>query len=334
MQATGLNSVESLREQVNKLTWYHIIDLGNGIVTPGIYDHRPLLHHYGFPESLLGKTVLDIGTASGFFAFEFEKRGASRVVATDLPRWTDHDVSPKYRAQLSDEEFELYLKDPFLLAKNALNSKVVKREISIYEMSPETVGEFDLVFCGSLLQHLTDPIKALFSIREVTREQAIVATMIDLSPSEEPRALFLNQVHKMSWWAPNLTCLVRMVESAGFEHAEIVSTFNLVSVDGTINVPHAVIKAWVDWPDTNASAGSRSSKNAISAVLASRQTDSAALGPTSWWILLRKAWEIVRQEGAKAFWKHRKVYARLGVKKLVVAVKHRLDRIEANLSDY
>lgn len=228
----------------------------------------------------------------------------------------------------------LYLKDPFLLARKVLNSKVVKREISIYEISPETVGEFDVVFCGSLLQHLTDPVRALFNIREVTREQAIVATMIDLSPSEEPRALFLNQVHEMSWWAPNLTCLVRMVESAGFEHIEIVSTFNLVSVDGIINVPHAVSKAWVDWPDTNASADSSSSKNAVAAVLASRQADPAVLGPTSWWVLPRKAWGIVRQGGAKAFWKHRRVYARLCLKKLVVAVKHRLDRIEANLSDY
>jgi tRNA (mo5U34)-methyltransferase len=334
MQATNLNNVESLGEQVGKLTWYHTIDFGNGIVTPGIYDHRPLLYHYGFPESLVGKTVLDIGTASGFFAFEFEKRGASKVVATDLPRWTDHDVSPEYRAQLSDEEFGSYLKDPFSLAQKALNSKVTKKEISIYEISPETVGEFDVVFCGSLLQHLTDPIKALFNIREVTREQAIVATMVDLLPSEEPRALLLNQVHEMSWWAPNLTCLVRMVKSAGFEHVEIVSTFNLVSVDGTINVPHAVIRAWVDWPEANASTGSSSAKNAVLAVLASRQADPAVLGPIPWWVLLRKAWEIMRQEGIKAFWKHRRVYARLCLKKLVVTMKHRLDRVEANLSDY
>jgi tRNA (mo5U34)-methyltransferase len=334
MQATNLGAVESLREQVSKLTWYHTIDLGNGIVTPGIYDHRPILYHYGLPESLVGKTVLDIGTASGFFAFEFEKRGASKVVATDLPRWTDHDVSPKYRAQLSNEEFESYLKDPFSLAKKVLNSKVVKKEISIYEISPETVGEFDVVFCGSLLQHLTDPVRALFNIREVTREQAIVATTIDLLPSEEPRALFLNQVHEMSWWAPNLACLVRMVESAGFDRVETVSTFNLVSVDGITNVPHVVIRAWVDWPGANASAGSSSSKNAVAAVLASRQADPAVLGPIPRWVLLRQAWEIVRQEGAKTFWKNRKVYARLCLKKLVVAVKHRLDRIEANLSDY
>ena len=334
MQAANLNFVENLREQVGKLTWYHTIDLGNGIVTPGIYDHRPLLYHYGLPESLVGKTVLDIGTASGFFAFEFEKRGASKVVATDLPRWTDHDVSPKYRAQLSDEEFESYLKDPFSLAKKVLNSKVIKREISIYEISPETVGEFDVVFCGSLLQHLTDPIKALFNIREVTREQAIVATMIDLSPSEKPRALFLNQGDKMTWWAPNLTCLVRMVESVGFEHVEIASTFNLVSVDGKFNTPHAVVKAWVNWPDAHTSVSSSPSKDAIAAVLASRQADTAVLGPIPWWGLPKKAWKIVQQEGAKAFWKHSKVYIRLCLKKWVVAVKHRLDRIEANLSDY
>ena len=39
-----------------------------------------------------GMTVLDIGPAHGFFAFEFERRGAI-VTTAELPSWSEHDVS-------------------------------------------------------------------------------------------------------------------------------------------------------------------------------------------------------------------------------------------------
>ena len=52
--------------------WHHSIDLGDGVVTPGLKGHQyhdaelELLH---LPD-LEGKSVLDIGTWDGFYAFE------------------------------------------------------------------------------------------------------------------------------------------------------------------------------------------------------------------------------------------------------------------------
>src|ERR1700731_2711313 len=34
--------------------WYHSIEFPDGTVTPGFYDHRELLAHYGLPDDLLG----------------------------------------------------------------------------------------------------------------------------------------------------------------------------------------------------------------------------------------------------------------------------------------
>lgn len=59
--------IEKIKRHVEKLNWYHALDLGNNIITPGVYDHRPYLAYYGFPEDLTNKTALDIGAASGFF---------------------------------------------------------------------------------------------------------------------------------------------------------------------------------------------------------------------------------------------------------------------------
>src|SRR5437762_14307411 len=78
--------------------WYHTIELGNGLISRGIYDHRSVVGYYGFPDSLHGKTCLDVATANGFFAFEMERRGAARVVAIDAPSLSDLDLLPRVRA--------------------------------------------------------------------------------------------------------------------------------------------------------------------------------------------------------------------------------------------
>jgi hypothetical protein len=44
--------------------WYHTVELGNGLVTPGDYDFRDQINSFGFPEDLRGKRVLDIGSAT------------------------------------------------------------------------------------------------------------------------------------------------------------------------------------------------------------------------------------------------------------------------------
>ena len=68
------------------ISWYHSIDLGGGVVTPGNPpDGR--MRRRASPGSR-GRTVLDIGAWDGFWSFEAEARGASRVVAMDHYAWS------------------------------------------------------------------------------------------------------------------------------------------------------------------------------------------------------------------------------------------------------
>jgi SAM-dependent methyltransferase len=234
---------EKLRHQVEAVPWYHTLDLGNGLVTRGFYDHRPYLPYYGLPEDLTGKTALDVGAASGFFSFEMERRGA-KVTAVDLPAWLDHDFGPCYVPDQTPEEGLHYLRDPILLARQALGSRIEKVEMTIYDLSPETVGTYDLVFCGSLLLHLTDPIRALWRLQSVTREQAIIATAIRPDNGNEPLALFVGHHRGDTWWLPNRVSFAAMVRSAGFVGWEWVSEFQLDYRDGRPGLLHAVIRAW------------------------------------------------------------------------------------------
>src|SRR4029079_19449183 len=79
---------EALRAEVATRTWFHTIDLGDGVVTPGHKDTRDEVRHFRIPDDLTGTRVLDVGAFDGFYAFEAERRGASRVVACDHWSWT------------------------------------------------------------------------------------------------------------------------------------------------------------------------------------------------------------------------------------------------------
>jgi tRNA (mo5U34)-methyltransferase len=229
--------------RMNKLEWYHTVELAPGVFTPGRYDHRAYLHHYPLPDDLTGRRALDVGAASGFFSFELERRGAA-VTALDLPTWMDHDFGPRYRADRPLSEAERYLREPLAFAKEARGSSVDTVYASVYDLDPEIHGMFDLVFCGSMLLHVTDPMRALWRIREVTGGEAIIATGISKDRRKRPLAEFHGAHDGTIWWLPNRTGLERMLEAAGFDGWDWVSTFRLDPVDGSRGIEHGVVRAW------------------------------------------------------------------------------------------
>lgn len=185
-KATVSYEGETIRADDPRLDgWYHTIELAPGVVTRGVYDHRPSVGKVGLPASLAGKTALDVATGDGFWAFELERRGAEQVVAIDVRKVGDYDLVPSIRASRPPEWFE---SDPFVrfkLAHTVRGSRVAYRKCNVYELSPQAVGTFDVVYCGSLLMHLFNPLQALINIRSVTRELAVVETG-GLEPSEYP----------------------------------------------------------------------------------------------------------------------------------------------------
>jgi tRNA (mo5U34)-methyltransferase len=200
--------------------WYHTIDLGGGVVTPGWMDLRPVVARLPWPD-VRGKRCLDVGTYDGFFAFELERRGAAAVVATDISDHAQWDWpraarrrGAAYLAEVAGEKGR-----GFEVAREALGSSVEKREISVYDLSPEAVGQFDVVVCGSLLLHLKDPVRALEAIRSVCSGWLLSAEQIDplltlLSPRRP--ANWFRAGHQTQWQIPNVAALRAMVESAGF----------------------------------------------------------------------------------------------------------------------
>ena len=70
-------------------------------VTPGLYDYRATLDNFHFPENMEGMTVLDVGSATGFFAFEFERRGTLYVPPNCLRSATSRSLPRPERGKLA-----------------------------------------------------------------------------------------------------------------------------------------------------------------------------------------------------------------------------------------
>ena len=234
----------------SRFYWYHTIDLGNGLVTPGLYDYRDTLKDFPFPEDMSGMTVLDVGSATGFFAFEFERRGA-RVVSTELPSLRDLDRFPGQSVENSlkkiermifpdgleldsmrrgDSAQELYrclLDGPFQFCKERLGSRVERYYSTIYDLTAEKAGVqggFDLVFVGDVLVHTLYPLKALAALAPLCRGQLIFAQMLPEGPQEPPAMLYVGggdpEEDHISWWLPNQSCLMQMLTKLGFPVVE------------------------------------------------------------------------------------------------------------------
>jgi tRNA (mo5U34)-methyltransferase len=173
--------------------------------------------------------VLDVGTCDGFWAFEMERRGAAEVVATDLDSLADYDVPRQKRDLIVDRGEETLAEvglqpvgSGFKLAHELLGSKVKREIVNVYELSPEKVGTFDIVFVGYLLVHLRDPQTALENIFSVARDKVVVVEPVarDLEGLDRPVSSYVGTSYLGIWWEHNTRSWELMMHTAGFERIE------------------------------------------------------------------------------------------------------------------
>jgi tRNA (mo5U34)-methyltransferase len=233
-------AIERLRERFEEIGWYHTQELAPGLVTPGMFDLRPLIKHYGVPDDLTGKRVLDVGTFEGFWAFELERRGAD-VTAIDVDRIQDLDWPPRLRPAEDGRRGE-----GFELARAALGSSVNRVGMSIYDATPDALGgQFDLVFCGSVLIHLRDPMLALERMAALCRGQLILAEEYSrrLAWTRLKLAEFRGDTPWSTWWRPAPRTWLSMVEVAGFRDVSERGRFSMRFSGRGGGVPHVVVHA-------------------------------------------------------------------------------------------
>jgi len=108
----------------------------------------------------------------------------------------------------------------FEIARAALGSSVKRLDLSIYDVDERDIGRFDLVYLGSLLVHLRDPVRALERVRTVCAGMLLVVDGVDLPLSLRHPLVPVARLDGRGrpwWWYPNAAGLARLVEAGGFE---------------------------------------------------------------------------------------------------------------------
>lgn len=171
----------TLKVRLKDYNFFHTIDLGNGIKTPGrpLPEHKKMLLESIASQDLTNKRVLDIGCNNGLFSFEAEKHGATDILAVDH---TDAFLKPMR---------ELLI--PYL------NSNVKVARKNLLELKCSELGQFDVIIFAGLLYHLRYPFWSLKVVRDLLVEGGLLffetAVLIDdnsyamlwcPSPSDSP----------------------------------------------------------------------------------------------------------------------------------------------------
>ena len=157
--------------------FYHSMDIpGHGEVT-GQWDLRGHELQYLGGISLKGKSVLEIGPASGFFSFWMERQGA-RVTALDLHpshKWDGvpyHDVDA---ANFAAERRDMLrrMNNSWWFAHDKFRSQAKMVYGSVYDIGP-ALGSFDIVTLTSVLLHLRDPLLAIEKAASVCKGSIVI----------------------------------------------------------------------------------------------------------------------------------------------------------------
>ena len=200
-------------KEMNSYKWWHCIELEPGLFTPGICPHgnkNDFESRWGLPKSLEGKTVLDIGTFNGLFAFECEKRNAEHVLGIDIyqgQEWTDKNK-------------------PFQFVKRILNSRVDYEDLSVYQLEDDyNRCSFDLTLFYGVLYHIDDPILALKNVSYVTNETLLLETAIAQGNGVHMEFIPGCANDPTNKWYPTIPCTKKMLEYVGFKNVELIDVY-------------------------------------------------------------------------------------------------------------
>jgi len=207
--------------------FYHTVDLPSGTVR-GQWDLRGAADAYLGNLDLAGKSVLEIGPASGFLSFHMEKAGA-RVTALEPPmrRLWDIVPMPDFDADAWRAGYTTHIaaiRNSFWYLHHLYASQVRLIEADP-ERIPEAAGDFDVGVLAAVLLHCREPLAVLEGAARRVRRTMVVTDLHDPALGSEPlcrllpRAQDNQQVH--TWWTFTPTFVVNALGLLGFTQAVV-----------------------------------------------------------------------------------------------------------------
>jgi tRNA (mo5U34)-methyltransferase len=199
--------------------WRHRIYLGDSKFTPG-RKSSPTWDDLGLPEDMNNKSFLDIGASDGLYSFEAERRGADKVLATDI--WEDATTGDDWECFMSKETFNY--------AHDYLDSNVESKYIDIMNITPKSVGTFDVVLCAGVLPVVRDIYTSIENLVSVSDSMVVIKTAVTNQSTSQP-GMELWQDNSDRTWLPNEMCLEEILKDCGCSSAYTTRLKNTKSDD-------------------------------------------------------------------------------------------------------
>lgn len=230
--------------------FYHCLDFPDGETVEGAqWDIRGRLDRYlgGYP--LAGKTVLDVGTASGFLAFGMEEAGAAEVTALEASHGSEYELIPfrgapfteSRKAWAAQSERNLQaLKRGFWYGWHKKRSAVEVIYAPLAAL-PAWERSFDVVVAGAIVEHISDPVPFLASLARLAKEAVILGFTPYVATDEQMMATmndWSNPAYDVSWWTLSFGLYRRVFGNMGFK----ISTASAVARCNLLDPPQDVTR--------------------------------------------------------------------------------------------
>jgi tRNA (mo5U34)-methyltransferase len=240
MLTFNVRSSRYTRDEMAKLIssrhWFHSFRFDNGLTTPASDPSDYKLEVLGLSDIVKGRTVIDIGAFDGYFAFACEALGASRVVACDHHVW--HWPGNDSRGNI---EF----------VRDILQSNVSLLDCAVENLTADQTGVFDVTLFLGVLYHASDPLGYLRKVRSLTREVAVIETIVDMLDVERPALAFYPAAtlngDGSNHFGPNILALEAMLGKVGFSRVELKTIWEKNCLDDIFMAAGQTgPKAWFD----------------------------------------------------------------------------------------
>lgn len=208
--------------------FYHSVDQSAGHeAIHGTWDLRPSVDAYLGHVDLAGRSVLEIGPASGFLSFHMEKQGAE-VTTLEPPMKHLWDVVPL--SGFDVEGWRMQFKENIVGVRNSfwylhhLNRSSVRMIEANPEAIPQELGSFDIGVLAAVLLHCRSPFSLIESLSRRVSKTMIITDLYDATLGEEPLCKLIprptiRQVD--TWWSFSPAFIVNALGVLGFEQAQV-----------------------------------------------------------------------------------------------------------------
>lgn len=225
--AVPVRDIAPRQPRLEECLFYHAVTLANGDEMTGEWDLRPDPGRYLGDVDFAGRSVLEIGPASGFLSFHMEAAGAD-VTCLEPPMAHLWDVVPlrdfdtvgwkrSFTKQIEQ------VRNAFWYLYQERNARARMVEADPYRL-PDDFGPFDIGVLTSVLLHCRRPFDLLESVAARTTRSIIITEVHEPTLGERPVSMLvphdtIKQVD--TWWLFTPQFFISTLSLFGFTESRV-----------------------------------------------------------------------------------------------------------------